>query len=170
MPSILIESCKDHGEFMDDNTRYKFLYYHDGPRMVLALGESPDNDYGFLPPAKNLFRMRWNCTLEKQARDLIKNCPANVTGAPEKGMNLYHHALTGTTDKYAKYQFISDAVDYWLLPTDTYALGPNATFTDENLYTFANMAYQKIYEVGCHYEQCGSGGSVTASAWCIYNT
>ncbi|KAK6051310.1 hypothetical protein COOONC_11185 [Cooperia oncophora] len=66
---------------MDDTTRYKILQYHDGTRTVLALGESPDNNNGFLPPAKNLFKMRWNCALEEEARKLTENCPDKVPGS-----------------------------------------------------------------------------------------
>ncbi|KAK6045316.1 SCP-like protein, partial [Cooperia oncophora] len=129
-------SCKDSGKYMDDTTRYKILQYHDGTRTVLALGESPDNNNGFLPPAKNLFKMRWNCALEEEARKLTENCPDKVTGVPEQGRNFYHGAVTDT--RKGKFQFLSDAVDEWLAPTDTYALGADATFDDSNLYSFAN--------------------------------
>ncbi|KAK6050154.1 SCP-like protein [Cooperia oncophora] len=158
----------DSGKYMDDTTRYKVLQFHDGTRTVLALGESPDNKGGFLPPAKNLFKMRWNCALEEQARKLTENCPDKVTGVPEQGRNFYHGAVTDT--RKGKFQFLSDAVDEWLAPTDTYALGADATFDDSNLYSFANMVYEKIYEIGCTFEQCGSGSAAKASLLCIYNT
>ncbi|KAK6040551.1 SCP-like protein, partial [Cooperia oncophora] len=112
------------------------LQYHDGTRFTLALGESPSKD-GFHPPAKNLFKMRWNCTLEKEARALTKDCPKNVSGAPENGMNLFHGNVTGT--KQGKYNFLSDAVDAWLYESDRLPMGPNATFNDTRMYSFANV-------------------------------
>ncbi|KAK6051139.1 SCP-like protein [Cooperia oncophora] len=130
-----------------------FLQYHEGTRFTLALGESPNSEGGYHLPAKNLFKMRWNCDLEKEARTLTQGCPKNVSGAPEHGRNLYH-----------------DAVDAWLWESDRLPMGPNATFNDTRMYSFANMAYQEIYEVGCHYEQCESGSSAEASVLCIYNT
>ncbi|KAK6051531.1 hypothetical protein COOONC_10964, partial [Cooperia oncophora] len=112
---------------------------------------------------------RWNCALEQKARKRTQGCPATLGGGPKKGWNFYYNTLAAS-DKQAKYQFLSDAVDAWLAPTDNYALGPNATFTDKRLYSFANMVYEKIYEVGCNYEQCESGGLTKASLMCIYNT
>ncbi|KAK6036587.1 hypothetical protein COOONC_25908 [Cooperia oncophora] len=51
------QSCgENRGKLMDDNTRYKILYYHEGTRNVLALGESPGYATGFLPPAKKFIQ------------------------------------------------------------------------------------------------------------------
>ncbi|KAK6039924.1 SCP-like protein [Cooperia oncophora] len=157
-----------NGTHMDDTTRYKILQYHDGTRFTLALGESPSKD-GFHPPAKNLFKMRWNCTLERRARQQAVGCPKTVQGAPKNGKNIYHGRLTEDS-KIGKYNFLSDAVDEWLKLSDKRPMGGNATFIDPQLYSFANMVYQKIYEVGCHYEQCGSGSRANATLLCIYNT
>ncbi|KAK6047913.1 SCP-like protein [Cooperia oncophora] len=137
------------------------LQYHEGTRFTLALGESPNSEGYYHLPAKNLFKMRWNCTLEKEARQLDQRLVLTSYQACQKMEGIF------SSTKQGKYNFLSDAVDFWLYESDRLPMGPNATFNDTRMYPFANMAYQMIYEVGCHYEQCGS---TKASVLCIYNT
>ncbi|KAK6038105.1 hypothetical protein COOONC_24390 [Cooperia oncophora] len=144
------QSCgADHGEFMDDTTRHKLLQYHEGTRFTLALGESPNSEGYYHLPAKNLFKMRWNCDLEKEARNLTKNCPDTVSGVQKTEDISHKRNVTGT--KQGKYNFLSDAVDAWLFLSDVLPMGPNATFNDTELYPFANSGLrQGISNVGCH--------------------
>ncbi|KAK6048948.1 hypothetical protein COOONC_13547 [Cooperia oncophora] len=62
---------RNRGPLMDDNTRYKILYYHEGTRNVLALGESPGYATGFLPPAKNLFKLVSSKLTSKMLKNLV---------------------------------------------------------------------------------------------------
>ncbi|KAK6043065.1 SCP-like protein [Cooperia oncophora] len=176
------QSCgENRGKLMDDNTRYKILYYHEGTRNVLALESSPGIATGFLPPAKNLFKIRWNCTLEAKARELTKNCAHSKDQLQDQGKNVYHDIVPEPVTenpselRMRKYNFISAAIDDWLMPTETYPIEGDvrykeSLYSDSNLYTFANMAYDKIYEVGCNYEECPKGDETQASLICIYNT
>ncbi|KAK6051119.1 SCP-like protein [Cooperia oncophora] len=162
------QSCPNHGKFMDDNTRYKILYYHEGTRNVLALGESPGYQTGFLPPAKNLFKLRWNCTLEAKARKRTQDCAHSDKQMKKFGKNVYYGPVPEVTStkpidlRKRKYDFISKSIDEWLLPTENYPIQGDVSYKeslygDSKLYTFANLAYDKIYEVGCNYEECGTG-------------
>ncbi|PIO55914.1 hypothetical protein TELCIR_22695 [Teladorsagia circumcincta] len=58
----------------------------------------------------------------------------------------------------------------WTMPGEYYEMNQRV-FDDDRLYTFANMAYQDIYEVGCNYEQCVDENNdvVDAAVACIYN-
>ncbi|KAK6052191.1 SCP-like protein [Cooperia oncophora] len=164
VPGNAYESCGDNrGPLMDDNTRYKILYYHEGTRNVLALGRVARFQTGFLPPAKNLFKLRWNCDLEAEARKLttrLGTVPEVDDPRPIK-------------KRERKYDFISKSIDEWLLPTESYPIDGVkynvSLYGSSNLYTFANMAYDKIYEVGCNYEECPNGNDIRASLICIYN-
>ncbi|KAK6043061.1 hypothetical protein COOONC_19434 [Cooperia oncophora] len=120
---------------MDDNTRYKILYYHEGTRNVLALGESPGFQLASFHPLKIYSKY-----------DIV---PEPVTENPSEL-------------RMRKYNFISAAIDDWLMPSDRYPI--------EGDVDTKRMAYDKIYEVGCNYEECPKGDETQASLICIYNT
>ncbi|KAK6054522.1 hypothetical protein COOONC_07973 [Cooperia oncophora] len=136
---------------------------------------------------KNLYftkepRNRWNCKLEAKARELSNNCAPSAEQLKEDlGKNVFSGFVPEVDSpipikkRERKYDFISKSIDEWLLPTENYAIEGDVHYNESlysksNLYTFANMAYDKIYEVGCNYEECPSGGTIAASLVCIYNT
>ncbi|KAK6030990.1 hypothetical protein OSTOST_02859 [Ostertagia ostertagi] len=56
------------------------------------------------------------------------------------------------------------------LPAQYYFM-KDARYESSRLYTFANMAHQEIFELGCNYEQCRDdfGGIGEAVFTCVYN-
>ncbi|KAK6040881.1 hypothetical protein COOONC_21614 [Cooperia oncophora] len=146
---------------------------------------------------------RWNCTLEAKARELTKNCAHSRVQLPNFGKNVYNdtvpEAVTGNPSeiRMRKYNFISAAIDDWLMPSDQYPIEDDVSYneslySDSNLYTFANVSYLfvparhfcpsepvqsifrwpmiRYYEVGCNYEECQRKDEIEASLICIYNT
>ncbi|KAK6048432.1 hypothetical protein COOONC_14063 [Cooperia oncophora] len=96
------------------------------------------------------------------------------------GKNVYYGPVPEVTStkpidlRKRKYDFISKSIDEWLLPTENYPIQGDVSYKeslygDSKLYTFANLAYDKIYEVGCNYEECGTGSNIHASLICVYN-
>ncbi|KAK6010951.1 hypothetical protein OSTOST_01741 [Ostertagia ostertagi] len=70
-----------------------------------------------------------------------------------------------------KYELIEFAMKQWALPAEIYGFR-NVEYDDSRLYTFANMVYSKIYELGCDYKQCSDwyGRVEGVVLFCVYNT
>ncbi|PIO73088.1 SCP-like protein [Teladorsagia circumcincta] len=161
--------CKNHGSFMDDTTRLKILEFHNGFRTLLVQGMSPGFQGGYLPPAKNLYKMRWNCDLEEKAMALTKNCSHSVNEKLLLGQNAYYAYDGDYVYEAGKHKVIKDAMYQWTMPAEYY--DTKRAYKDYRVYTYANMAYQDIYEVGCNYEQCVDENNfvIEASVVCVYN-
>ncbi|KAK6029815.1 SCP-like protein [Ostertagia ostertagi] len=170
LPSTVREFCQKHGSFMDDTTRSKILEFHNGFRTLLAEGMSPGYEGNYLPAAKKLYKMRWNCELEEKALEMTKNCSHSISEKLDLGQNVYYAYDGDYVYDAGKHKVINDAMYQWTMPGEYYAMNQQV-FDDNRLYTFANMAYQDIYEVGCNYEQCVDENNfvIEASVMCIYN-
>ncbi|VDK57734.1 unnamed protein product [Cylicostephanus goldi] len=62
---------------MTDAARLLFLNAHNEARLSVAKGLEP-NKCGFLGPAKNMYKLEWDCDLEKQAQNAIALCPSTM--------------------------------------------------------------------------------------------
>ncbi|KAK6043062.1 hypothetical protein COOONC_19433 [Cooperia oncophora] len=70
-----------------------------------------------------------------------------------------------------KYNFISAAIDDWLLPTDYYPMNDDVSFNESlysnsSLYTFANMAYDNL--PSRWHMRCAQTDKTRALLICIY--
>ncbi|VDO95387.1 unnamed protein product [Heligmosomoides polygyrus] len=83
---------------------------------------------------------------------------------------MWRFSNSDMIDFMGKMELIKFAMEQWALPAQHYGVSRNNKYKDERLYTFANMAYAGIREVGCHFEQCNDGyGFVKDAVFvCVY--
>ncbi|KAK6058169.1 hypothetical protein COOONC_04266 [Cooperia oncophora] len=69
-----------------------------------------------------------------------------------------------------KFELMEFAARQWALPVEIYGLS-SLKYDDPRLYTFANMIYSGIYQVGCDYKQCSDwyGRAEGVVFVCVYN-
>ncbi|KAK6744005.1 hypothetical protein RB195_010981 [Necator americanus] len=148
---------------MSDNTRQVFLNYHNEARLRVAKGIEP-NKKGFLNPAKNMYKLEWDCNMEKQAQEAIASCPNSFSPWPNMGQNLMKFTSgSGFSNPPGQIKF---ALDNWWSRAKQYGVtDAENRYTNGYLYTFANMVFAETTKLGCAYAICGKELVIT----CLYN-
>ncbi|CAJ0609177.1 unnamed protein product [Cylicocyclus nassatus] len=148
---------------MTDAARLLFLNAHNDARLSVAQGLEP-NKCGFLGPAKNMYKLEWDCDLEKQAQNAILLCPSTMGIFASYSQNLMK--FTGTfSDPLTA---VAAAVNKWWSAVRQYGnTDPDNKYVDTNLYSFANMVHGKTTAIGCAYKVCSATNSLTVT--CLYN-
>ncbi|CAJ0591358.1 unnamed protein product [Cylicocyclus nassatus] len=82
--------CSNNG--LTNALRDQFLNYHNNARQRVARGIEP-NKVGLLNPAKNMYRLSWDCTMEQQVQDAISTCPSSLASWSNMGQNLINKQL-----------------------------------------------------------------------------
>ncbi|KHJ88423.1 SCP-like protein, partial [Oesophagostomum dentatum] len=154
-------SCKDSKISSAD--RKQFLDYHNVARRRLAKGDEP-NRSGYMNMAKNMYKLGWDCELEKKAWQLVQGCPHTVRISPKISQNIMRwQNMYGTGFKTS--ELVKSTLDSWWKAGQKYGVSPSQVY-NQQLYSFANMAYSKATRIGCSYVACGSY-YMTIS--CVYN-
>ncbi|KAK6032086.1 hypothetical protein OSTOST_01742, partial [Ostertagia ostertagi] len=80
--------CADVNPLVDDIQRYRIIQWHTEMREEIARGLAQNHHGELLPPAKNLYIMRWNCSLEALAREQTHSCHHSVNTSLPYGQNI----------------------------------------------------------------------------------
>ncbi|KIH65027.1 SCP-like protein [Ancylostoma duodenale] len=70
-----------------DQLRDLYLNFHNDARRRVAQGKEP-NKVGTLNPAKNMYKLSWNCDMEKKAQDHIRSCSSSLGSFGSYGQNI----------------------------------------------------------------------------------
>uniref|UniRef100_A0A7I4Z3F9 SCP-like protein n=1 Tax=Haemonchus contortus TaxID=6289 RepID=A0A7I4Z3F9_HAECO len=154
--------CSNSGN--TDRIRMLFLNAHNEARLNVAMGLEP-NKCGSLPPAKNMYRLEWDCSLEQQAQDYIAKCPTSMGSFSGLSQNL--QSFNGLTVSMNIEDNVATALSTWWGKVRQYGSTDSENkYVDSNLYTFANMVHSKTTGIGCAYKVC----DVTKlTITCLYN-
>ncbi|KAL6722491.1 hypothetical protein Aduo_017611 [Ancylostoma duodenale] len=153
--------CSNAG--ISDAARLIFLNTHNEARLSVAQGLEP-NKCGLLGPAKNMYKMQWDCALEQQAQDYIANCPSALGSFSGYSQNIIRYTgtfanpLTGVASALTK---------WWSTVRQFGSNDPDNKYVDTNLYSFANMVHGKMTGIGCAYKVCAATNQLTVT--CLYN-
>ncbi|KAL6741878.1 hypothetical protein Aduo_015090 [Ancylostoma duodenale] len=154
-------ACSNTG--MTDALRQMFLSYHNDARLRVAKGIEPNN-VGNLNPAKNMYKLEWDCAMEKQAQDAIAACPSSLGSWQNMAQNLMRYTSTAGFSN-PSVQINSTLNSWWGRAKQYGVTDPQNKYTDGNLYTFANMVFSETTKLGCAYQVCGNALTIT----CLYN-
>ncbi|KHJ88993.1 SCP-like protein, partial [Oesophagostomum dentatum] len=154
-------SCSNTG--LTDALRDVFLNYHNDARRRVAKGTEPNN-VGTLNPAKNMYKLEWDCTLEQQVQDAIASCPSGLGSWSNMAQNLIRWSSSAGFSNPAA-QINTTLANWWGKAKQYGVTDPDNKYTSSNLYTFANMVFSETTKIGCAYKVCGNYMTVS----CLYN-
>ncbi|KHJ90902.1 SCP-like protein, partial [Oesophagostomum dentatum] len=154
-------SCSNTG--LSDAARDVFLGYHNEARLRVAQGIEPNN-VGYLNPAKNMYKLEWDCAMEQQAQDAIATCPSSLGSWSNMGQNLIRWSSSAGFSNPAG-QINSSLANWWGKAKQYGVTDPDNKYTSSSLYSFANMVFAETTKIGCAYQVCGNYLTVT----CLYN-
>ncbi|CAJ0592091.1 unnamed protein product [Cylicocyclus nassatus] len=157
-------SCSNTG--MTDAIRDQILNYHNAARLRVAKGIEPNN-VGNLNPAKNMYKLEWDCNMEQQAQAAISSCPGNLASWSNMAQNLVKYTSTGSFPNPAT--LINSTMNNWWDAAKKYGVtDPQNRYTSSKLYSFSNMVFPETTKIGCAYKVCtGSTNALTFT--CLYN-
>ncbi|EPB70748.1 SCP-like protein [Ancylostoma ceylanicum] len=166
---MLVPGTNCPSQEMTDEYRNLFVRQHNTIRRQIAEGTANGHDGSKIGPAKNMYRLKYNCDLETQALDATRlACVDSIQHPAKYGQNIYTYVTKEIYDLDKKL-LITNAVKQWYLPVVHYGLRePNNVYADPRLFTFANLAYDKQVAVGCAYKECPNP-STRGIATCFYN-
>ncbi|EYC34008.1 hypothetical protein Y032_0001g198 [Ancylostoma ceylanicum] len=152
--------CSNPG--LSDDLRQVFLSFHNDARRRVAKGTEP-NKVGKLNPAKNMYKLEWDCAMEKQAQDSIATCSGDFGPFENMGQNINRFSsFRGFSDPRAQ---INSTLNSWWGVAKKYGVTDKENKYVGHLYTFANMVFAETTKLGCAYKICGKAMSIT----CLYN-
>ncbi|ETN82914.1 SCP-like protein [Necator americanus] len=143
---------------MGDDKRAIFLEAHNELRRRVALGKE-ENKFGYLGPARNMYQLNWDCTLEDDAANSIADCRLDSTVDSARN-NI---ALSGG---YLPDELLITLGMYqWENAVKFFGKSEPTNVNDGTLCTFANMVHANTTSVGCAYKSCNSNFLIT----CLYD-
>ncbi|KAK6019259.1 SCP-like protein, partial [Ostertagia ostertagi] len=166
-----------------DRTRNVFLDFHNEIRRQLSTG-TLRSKYRYLGPAKNMYKLKWDCALEDLAQTSDQNVhihsrtrlmsPNNVCKHCQVRIKICFYTLskmTIITDIISvRYRGgdVTVALDQvqrtWVNPILRYGMTGNRFYY--KIESFGNMVNYKNLRVGCAYQICRSNLLVS----CVYGT
>ncbi|KIH57277.1 SCP-like protein [Ancylostoma duodenale] len=154
-------SCSNPG--LSDELREVFLRYHNDARRRVALGIEP-NKVGTLNPAKNMYKLEWDCAMEQQAQNLISSCPKNLGSFRTMAQNLFR--VTISRGSFNPGAWINTTLNDWWERAKKYGVtDPQNKYTNDKYYPFVNMVFSDTTKLGCAYKICNKKMTIT----CLYN-
>ncbi|KJH49525.1 SCP-like protein [Dictyocaulus viviparus] len=128
-------------------------------RSEVALGHFHGSHY--LPTAKRMNKLKWDCALEKIAVEAVKNCPRYHSQATSKNGINYHRFQysVSLSDPIVK------AIEVWSDVADVLWPYNNIYNGDTQLLEFANLVFGTTTAVGCSTAKCGN----RISAACVFS-
>ncbi|KAK6759036.1 hypothetical protein RB195_016328 [Necator americanus] len=159
--------CQGNAAGLEDAQRTELLKYHNDLRESIAKGQASNNE-GLLPSAKNMYKLKYDCKMEKVLFEQLKKCEGRVTFTNGYGQNIAVIQEAFIADKNNRLKM---ALDIWHSPVKYYGLKSSGNrYNDARLYTFANMVYAKTLRIGCAYKDgCNHNNVVKTHVSCIYN-
>ncbi|XGW03145.1 hypothetical protein V3C99_014830 [Haemonchus contortus] len=149
---------------MSDAIRSMILNFHNDARRRVAKGQEPNN-VGMLNPAKNMYKLEWDCTMEQQAQDAIANCPSGLGSWSNMAQNMMTWSGSGGFSN-PTVQVNSSLNSWWGSAKKNGVTDADNKYTTSALYNFANMVFSETSKIGCAYKVCG-GTKLTFT--CLYN-
>ncbi|VDL78632.1 unnamed protein product [Nippostrongylus brasiliensis] len=125
---------------MNDDLRFNMLNYHNDIRTNIAWG-AQDWPTG-QGPAKNMYRVGWDCKLEEEAAKSLQQCSeAEYTAAPNNFAVL--DVISKPRNKWPATNFaLHRALNSWYKPSIGFDQG--STLADEKLGAFGNVRANKV--------------------------
>ncbi|VDO04848.1 unnamed protein product [Haemonchus placei] len=164
---------------MSDTIRSMILNFHNDARRRVAKGQEPNN-VGMLNPAKNMYKLEWDCTMEQQAQDAIANCPSGLGSWSNMAQNMMTWTGSGGFSN-PSVQVNSSLNSWWGSAKKNGVTDADNKYTTSALYHFANsilvlisknpslalqMVFSETSKIGCAYKVC-DGTKLTFT--CLYN-
>ncbi|KAK5964306.1 hypothetical protein GCK32_012615 [Trichostrongylus colubriformis] len=149
---------------LSDTIRNQILTFHNDARRRVANGVEP-NKVGTLNPAKNMYKLEWDCTMEQQAQDALVSCPSGLGSWPNMAQNMMTWTSSaGFPNPGAQ---VNTTLNTWWGAAKLYGVtDTNNRYTTSSLYNFANMVFSETSKIGCAYKICNSNKLIFT---CLYN-
>ncbi|EPB69403.1 SCP-like protein [Ancylostoma ceylanicum] len=149
---------------MTQEVRDKIISFHNDYRSTLARGLVRNGKEGNpnCPTAMNMYRMRYDMALEKEAQAYANSCPtvgSELSTRPYSGENM--ELIPSTTAPYLK--VVEDALQIWWTQILSNGVNNKMQYSEylENKANapikFTQMAWANSYTVGCGIQRCNSG-------------
>ncbi|KHJ96783.1 SCP-like protein [Oesophagostomum dentatum] len=153
----------------EEADRTDFVNFHNERRAEIARGEA-SNYNGKLPAAKNMYKLKYDCRMEKKLQEELEKCDrTQFTFTNGYGQNIakFSKDIFGNMgEKEMRNMVIKVAMESWYKPVHYIGITkPYNVYEDARLSTFANMVFSKVLRFGCGYKECK--GDLYVS--CIYN-
>uniref|UniRef100_A0A914VQ17 Uncharacterized protein n=1 Tax=Plectus sambesii TaxID=2011161 RepID=A0A914VQ17_9BILA len=165
-------SCPQSSSAVKDGDRQAMVDSHNAYRSKLTKGHQPDRKGYMNPTGRNMYKLVWDCQLEKEAQAWSDACVYAHSSSSQRhgaGENLF--AQYGSPMD-AHYNFVTAADDWWGEATTAWTARANNVFTSSDLNAghFTQMAWGKTYKVGCGMSACKGifGSNVAAYVVCRY--
>nr|AAD13339.1 ancylostoma-secreted protein 1 precursor [Ancylostoma duodenale] len=152
--------CSNNG--ITDSDRQAFLDFHNNARRRVAQGVE-DNKSGKLNPAKNMYKLEWDCKMEQQLQDAIQSCPGGSAGIQGFSQNVMSWSNSGGFPNSS--EKIESTLSGWWSGAKNNGVGSDNKYTGGGLYAFSNMVFSETTKIGCAYKVCGTKMATS----CIYN-
>ncbi|CAJ0601441.1 unnamed protein product [Cylicocyclus nassatus] len=143
---------------MTDEIRLTYLNLHNDRRSMLALGQAVKNDQTYMPGAKNMLKLTYDCELEVSALQYAGQCPKigsedgsrggqgeNFFQLTETGMDFLNAAKTSARSWYSvviKYPGLGKTAKY------------RANHVGTPIITFTQMVWATSSKMGCAIVHC----------------
>ncbi|KHJ90711.1 SCP-like protein, partial [Oesophagostomum dentatum] len=167
--NILVSSTKDTVCPFQNPTpalqRSSMIYDHNLYRSRVAQGLAIHSGGRKLPRGSNIYKVEWNCRLEKLASDAVNDC---LTKKMDNSIYGQNYEFIETADDYDLTNPYPLAMERWIAP----ALKKNfkdgaVTFRgDGDLQALANIIRSNTTLIGCSQKRCGAFAAVA----CFYNS
>ncbi|CAJ0599006.1 unnamed protein product [Cylicocyclus nassatus] len=152
---------------LSNTLRDLFLNFHNSARLRVAKGIEP-NKTGLLNPAKNMYKLEWDCGLEHKAQKAIASCPSTTTPIPRTAQNLMQIMYQGNVAIDVGANIKSTLSRWWDAAVMFGVTDPENRYTDL-LYNFANMVFSETTKIGCAHQTCRTDYATYISVTCLYN-
>ncbi|RCN48485.1 SCP-like protein [Ancylostoma caninum] len=157
-------TTKKNSEVMTQAVRDRIISMHNSYRSTLARGLVRNGKEGNpnCPTAMNMYRMRYDMTLESEAQTYADSCPTAeslLSTRPYSGENI--EIIPGTSTPYLK--AIESALQEWWTQILRNGVNNKMQYTEylenkPNAPTkFTQMAWANTYTVGCGLQRCSHG-------------
>ncbi|CAJ0601456.1 unnamed protein product [Cylicocyclus nassatus] len=151
-------STKCSSKEMSDTMRMHMQDTHNYRRSQLALGQISDNKGKPLPAASNMNYLVWDCALEREAHDFLRDCPKEGYKRPDDD-SLAQNFYYGTTNEPTFRDMNKKAVTEWWKQVRKVAGPGTSPFTTEHnsteIKSFTLMGWASSKEMGCSIAKCG---------------
>ncbi|KIH53471.1 SCP-like protein, partial [Ancylostoma duodenale] len=125
--------CSNNG--ITDSDRQAFLDFHNNARRRVAQGVE-DNKSGKLNPAKNMYKLEWDCKMEQQLQDAIQSCPGGSAGIQGVSQNVMSWSNSGGFPNPS--EKIESTLSGWWSGAKNNGVGSDNKYTGGGLYAFSN--------------------------------
>ncbi|CAJ0602553.1 unnamed protein product [Cylicocyclus nassatus] len=138
---------------MDDDIRQAFLKTHNDLRSLVANGKAEDGKGGYAPSAAKMFKLKYDCDVEKHAVKHAAKCVFQHSNDSDFGENIYMR-----WPAYGKVRAAKDASRSWFEELAQNGVGKSLKFTKELLNRgvghYTQMIWQSTKVIGCAVVNC----------------